>query len=422
MLPERLSRLVTGLVDGQLSVTEEKQARELLRRSGEARELFQQLKADAEQLAALPRLQLPAEFSEQVQASLPRRTIKVVERSQPSARRLSLRAAAIYAAAASLFLALGIAYVQRPGPSIEPAQANLTPDSGSPDAPGGKPAFVAEQLAPPRPEPAPSVLVSGSSGTGAPRAEVLVKTPRPESEVLGAPVPNTKPFRVYDPKAPLILTMREIDQPNGQGRLSEELAQAKAWRLDVNCQESEVATVRLKRSLQEQGIQLLVDPDASDRQRLRFAKTAYTILIENVTPAECLGILTGLRKVDRDEQARSRTGNQFVDMKLIRQSPEDGRRLEDLFGIKIGFREATKSVSPEVNSRDAAVMAAARAAAIWRGLNPEGQGTLRHAMLVADVVGRVRKPNNESQLFMNSRKSPNPDLLQLMLVLTPRKG
>jgi hypothetical protein len=275
----------------------------------------------------------------------------------------------------------------------------------------------------PHPESAP-LLTSPSvlPGNAGPRSEVLVNMPRPESDVLTAPVSNREPFKVFDPKVPLILAMREIDQPKGQGRLAEELAQAKLWRLDLNCQESEVATTRLKRALNQQSINLLVDPDASARQQLRFARTSYTVLIENVSQAECLGILGGLRKVDREEQTRSRSSNQFTDMKLTRLSPADGRHLDELFGFKSASREATKSVPAEVNSRDAGVMAAARAAAIWRDPNAEGQGSTRHAFLVADVAGRVRKPSNENQIYLNSRQPQRPDLIQLMIVLTPRKG
>jgi hypothetical protein len=423
MLPDRLSRLLTGFVDGQLSASEEKQALDLLRRSWEARELLNRLQADAQLLAAFPRAQLPPEFREQLQASLPDRALNRPLAAKTVERKLYLRHSAFYAAAASLLLALGIAYLQRPRPTIESSPSPSAPAGGASVGGENIRSIVAELLPAPRPDTRPPATVDPLlPGTATPRPEVLVNMPRLEPDVLTAPLPNTAPFRVYDPKIPLILTMQEMDQPKGQGRITGELAQAKNWRLDLKCQESEVATVRLKRALQGVGIQLLIDPDAADRQRLRFAKTAYTTLLENITQAECVGILTELRTVDRNEQTRTRGNNQFIDLKLIRQSPEDGRHLEDLFGFKVGLRQAVKSVPAEVNSRDVAVMTAARAAAIWRGQNPEGQGAPRHALLVADIVGRVRKPSNENQLFLNSRQPPKPELWQLMIVLTPRKG
>jgi hypothetical protein len=201
---------------------------------------------------------------------------------------------------------------------------------------------------------------------------------------------------------------------------------APSWRLDFNCQESEVATSRLKRALQDQGIRLLIDPVAADRQKLRFSRTAYPVLIENVSPQECLALLGGLRQVDQDEQKRLRSSNQFIDVKFGRMSPEDSHRLETLFGIKElkpVMTPTAKVVPTEVNSREAGLLAMARAIAIWRGQIPaQGQGSARNAFLVADWPTRVRKPSNENQLFLNTRQPPKPGTLQIMIVLAPRKG
>lgn len=421
MLPDRLSRLLTGFVDGQLSGSEQKQALELLSRSPEARELLQRLQADAQMLAALPRAQLPTEFNEQLLISLPERSLKIAEFSKTPERRFTFRHAGVFAAAATLLIALGIAFVQKSRPAVDGGSSIAS--QGSTDNNDNPPTLIAELLPSPRPESTqPLTSTPVAPGTVVVRPEVLANMPRPEANVSTAPVANTEPLYIPDPKVPLILAMREIDQPKGQGRLAEELARANLWRLDLNCQESEVATTRLKHALRDQGIHLLIDPDAADRQRLHFARTSYAVLVENVSQAECLGLVKGLRKVDREEQARSRSNNQFTEVKLARWSSEDGRHLEDLFGFKAAMRDATKSVPAEVNSRDAGVMAAARAAAIWREQNPEVQGTARHAFLVADIVGRARKPSNENQLYLNSRQPPRPDRLQLMIVLTPRKG
>lgn len=423
MLPDRLSRLITGLVDGQLSAAEQKQALGLVRRSADARELLKRLQQDAQLVAALPRAQLPAEFNEHLLASLPKRALKAAEfSSKKHDRRFNLQHAGVYAAAATLLLALGIAYVQQSKPARETGDVAVTPGE-PPVGTASTRTNVAELLPSPRPDAViPVNLTPLPPGTATPGSELLANMPRPEPDVLGAPLANNEPLRIPDPKVPLILAMSQIDQPRGRGRIAEELARGSVWRLDLNCQESEVATTRLKRALQEQGIHLLVDPDAADRQKLHFARTTYAVLVENVSQAECLGMLGGLRKVDRDEQARSRRGNQFLDLKLASLSTEDAGHFEQLFGFKAVIRDVTKSVPAEVNSRDAGVMAAARAAAVWRGQNPEGQGAARIAFLVADIVGRVRKPSNENQLFLNSRQPQRPDSLQLMIVLTPRKG
>ena len=111
MLPDRLSRLLTGFVDGQLSSQEQKQVAELLRRSAEARTLLHQLQADARLLGTMPRVQLPPEFAEQLQQRLPKRLLKIADRPTRPDRRLTWRQTSIFAAAATLLLAVGIAFL-----------------------------------------------------------------------------------------------------------------------------------------------------------------------------------------------------------------------------------------------------------------------------------------------------------------------
>jgi hypothetical protein len=430
MLPDRLSRLLTGFVDGQLSALEQKQALELLRRSAEARALLHHLQEDARLLGAMPHAQLSPEFSEQLQASLPQRLPRVAQFPKKPERRFSWRYAGVCAAAATLLLALGIAYLQK---ANRPVEINPGNTDGSDFAQGNgeiKPTNVAEVL----PSPQSKSTLAQTPVPAAPpsRPEVLTVMPKAQAaaeaaNIVTGPVSTNKPLRVVDPKVPLLLAMREIDQDQDKHRreIVEELALAPSWRLEFTCQESEIATSRLKRALQAQGIRLLIDPEASDRQKLRLKKTVYAVLVENVSPQECLAIVMGLRQVDREEQKRARSNNQFIDVKLSRIAPEDENRLETLFGIKALKPEMTpaKVVPAEVNSRDLAVLTLARALAIWRGQKPpEGQGSKRNAFLVADSTNQVRKASYENQLFLNSRQPPRPDLLQLLIVLAPRKG
>ena len=220
--------------------------------------------------------------------------------------------------------------------------------------------------------------------------------------------------------------MRDIDKDNNRQEITEELALAKSWRLDFNCLESELATNRLKRALQEQGIRLLIDPDAGDRQRLRLPRTPYAVLVENVSPQECLAMLSGLRQVDKEEQTRARGSNQFIDVKFGRTTDADSSHIEILFGIKDlkpTVLPLTKLTALEYNSRERLLTPQEQAMAIWRGQLPKpGQGLPRNAFLVADSINRVRKASNESQLFLNTRQPPRPGTLRIVIYLVPRKG
>ncbi len=312
MLPERLSRLLTGLVDGQLSAQEQALALELVRRSSEARTLLQELQEDARLLGSLPRNQLPVDFAEQIQAKLPKRTLKVADFSTKSERRYPWRYVGVVAAAATLLLAVSIAFWQKTKQPIEV-------DPSVPDSPvfvegasEPKSTLVADTLTPAPPArgitKAPAIAMPGT--VNGPRAEVLKMMPQLEppnnlnnpNKIMTAPVTLTKPLRKIETE-PLLLAMREIDQEKRRKEIAEELTFAQSWRVDFTCLESEVATNRLKRALQRQGIRLLIDPDASDLQRLRF-KTPYAILVENISQHECLAMLAALRQVDLQEQKR----------------------------------------------------------------------------------------------------------------------
>ena len=422
MLADHHSRLLTGLVDGQLSPQEHQQAQELLRRSAEARKLLQDLQTDARLISSMPRVHLPDEFTRQVQEALPKRTLRIERPAEKPARRFSWRSAGVLAAAASLLLAVAVALSQRNNGPAQP----LLPEPELPD-------IVRNDVE--NPEQAPPV-----KSPSLPDTKQLVSTPRPgvAAEALGmpkpegdsihtAPVANAARLRDINLEVPLLLAMRELEKETRRQEVLEELALADAWRFDLHCQESEVATNRLKRSLQGQGIQLLVEPDALDRQRLRLPRTTYAALVENVTPKECLTLLNALREVDRQEFARSRSSNQFIDVKIGRMSSADSNRLESLFGI-VPIREVdkaplTRHVNPAVISRDPDVMIVARTRATWQEQKrPEGQGGERHAFLVADSATRVRRPSNEGQIFLNGRQPPKQGLLQILIILNPRKG
>ena len=100
-----------------------------MRRSSEARTLLQELQEDARLLGSLPRNQLPVEFAEQVQAKLPKRTLKVAAFSTKSERRYPWRYIGAVAAAATLLLAVSIAFWQKTKQPIEV-------DPSVPDSPG----------------------------------------------------------------------------------------------------------------------------------------------------------------------------------------------------------------------------------------------------------------------------------------------
>jgi hypothetical protein len=424
MLSDRQYRLLTGLVDGQLPPAQHQQAQELLRQLPAARALLEKLQADSDLLAALPHAQLAEGFTAQLQAALPPRTLQLARPPATPARRFSWRAAGVYAAAASLLLALGIAYMEKGG---RPAGV-VAPGPGGLVGPGSDIVATPPEQGELLPFPGPDTkLVTSIPPPAATRPEAPRSKPSPNLDSFHtAPVANIPRLRANEHRVPIMLAMRELEQEKHQKEISDELTLAPSWRFDLHCVESEIATNRLKKAFQQVGIRLLIEPDAGDRQHLRLPNTTYAVLAENLSPAECLAVLSGLRQVDRQELARSRSRNQFVDLKLAQLSKADAGRLPFLFGIASLAPEVSpgrREISTDLKSRDRDVLARARALAIWSGQLPDaGQGAVRTAFLVADAKTANHKSSTESQQFLNARQQPKPGLLQCLIVLTPRKG
>src|SRR5260370_37052381 len=81
MLPDRITRLLTAYIDGELDAQQHKVVLRLLRRSSEARELVKQLQSDTEQVRSLPCQPLSPEFSQQVLQALASHKAEAVRRS-----------------------------------------------------------------------------------------------------------------------------------------------------------------------------------------------------------------------------------------------------------------------------------------------------------------------------------------------------
>jgi hypothetical protein len=422
MLSDRQYRLLTGLVDGQLPPAQRQQAQELLKQLPAARALLEKLQADSDLLAALPRAQLPEDFTAQLQAALPPRTLRLARPPETPARRFSWHAAGICAAAASLLLALGIAYSQKGG---RPAGAGVAEPDGL-AGPGSEVVVTPPEQGKLLPSPGnDKKLITSTPPPAATRPEAPRSKPGPNLDSINtAEVANIPRLRANEHRVPIMLAMRELEQEKHQKEIRDELTLAPSWRFDLHCVESEIATNRLKKAFQQVGIRLLIEPDAGDRQHLRLPNTTYAVLAENLSPAECLAVLSGLRQDDRQELARSRSRNQFVDLKLAQLSKADAARLPFLFGIASLAPEVSpgrREISTDLKSRDREALA--RALAIWGGQLPEaGQGAVRTAFLVADAKTANHKASTESQLFLNARQQQKPGLLQLLIVLTPRKG
>jgi hypothetical protein len=415
MLPERICRMLTAYVDGELSDGQRKTVLSLLRRSAKARDLLRRLQSDADCLRHLPRPILGRDVSAQV--------VKMLDARQawPSGRRLWASAPGRpawlgLAAAAAVLLAVGVGSflylsggkpeeaapslavaVPHPQPELQPG-SNHDPEpigDGEPEGAGSAEkttlpmALQEEQLGPPRAE----------KPISPPAPPTPKKDPPPPfgSEIEEAP---TK-LRSADLDVPLMRQVRELDQQKRRQELEDELHKGKPRRLDLMCQDSGVAMERLQTAFAKQGIVLKMDQDAENHLKLRL-KADYALVIDRIAPDEVLAIVLQLRGEDREAEKR-RGPVQFERFVFSAMNTEDHQSLIQLLGS-----DPTAPTKGQGGARPEAGKSVARAAE-------------RMALVVAYDRNHSRASSPEVKLFLENCKERRSEGMSMLLVLHKTK-
>jgi hypothetical protein len=228
-----------------------------------------------------------------------------------------------------------------------------------------------------------------------PRATTL--EPGPET-ALTLPVPNMEMFQPRDVQVslPLILKFRELET----ARLRDELHKDSGFRLEVPCRESTRAFERLQAAFKTHGLALLIDQVAQARLKQPRLKTNFVLYAEDLTPEELTGILEQVSTEDKKAEARHRGDGQFDALVLAHMNKDDRTELSQLLGV------------------DPAQVQAPRA-----GTSKPAVRTPEHlALALAYNPVRPRPGSNEVKRFLDSRKSPRPGTVQVLLVLRETKG
>src|SRR5262245_29676822 len=106
MLSDRVKRLLTAAVDGELDQVERRALQKVLQQSEDARQLYQQLKRDSGVLRGLPRQSLPPHFSCNVLQAIGASTHATPSSIGNSPKRFSLPLWANLTAAAAVMIAV----------------------------------------------------------------------------------------------------------------------------------------------------------------------------------------------------------------------------------------------------------------------------------------------------------------------------
>jgi hypothetical protein len=404
MLPDRVSRLLTAYVDGELETPQHNVVARWLRRSAEARELLHRLEQDAASLSSLPRQSLGQDFAEQL--------LKIIARRQAESARPSTRAISSYlpgwtglAAAAATLLAVGLgAYfhftanrprqseplavnIPKAGPSV-PAEETVRPQD---PAPAFAKSDARELLGPPAPQ-------SEANSARSPALPPTAKTPRPAGPrqmLLARPVENrVAPLIDADEPIQPIFDFRELSQQKAPQQLQRALQKTDSHWIDLRCSDPLAGIERLCDAFRAQGIHCIIDQDAQAALKLGMGSgTPFALYCEDLTAHEVVMVLQQLSK-------RNRQG--FDRLEVSDMPWENGRKLSYHLGIDSDQWNVPKTRAAKPGKMD--------------------QPTVGRAFVIAYTPGRPRPKSEEMKRFLDSRSERPSDAIRVFLVLRSTKG
>jgi hypothetical protein len=447
MLPDRYRELLTAYVDGELSARQRRHAEQLLRQSGEARELLQQLQEDARALRELPPVRPPADLSEAVLRG-------IAERRLTPGRRRATRPVAPYpewaglAAAAAVLLVLGAAsyfYFARafqrdtapPLADNRPATSQPAPEGTRPDdnavahrdAEGKAPPKDGGTKNPPQPAPPPSAVVKAPDKGGDPQPG-----PKPPAPPAVVPKPdavltdrNMEMFQLAEVKValPVALSVRDLEKDTARRKLFDELRKDSAFRLELPCRDGTRAFERLEAICKARRVGLHIDGAAQFRLKKAQWRTNYVVYLEGLTPDEWAGLLRQLNQHDA-KSARKPTERQFDGLVITRLTPRDHKELADLMGLD-PTRTSPKPTGPlgidlhkplsEQTAAQVAQALAGQGGGRPQPGKPKAKAPEHVALVMAYNPVRPRPGSPEVKRFLESRKPTRPGTIQVLLVL-----
>ncbi len=434
MLPDRLTELLTAYVDGELSARQGRSVLRLLKRSPEARQLLQELRADAVRLRDLPRARLDRQFPERIVQALGERPVRLPLRPAVEPRPAFPTWLGLAGAAAVLFLVATASYLyfaasSQPTAGSSPvAKSDDTPRAHHPAPdPGDR-----QQVVPPEAKqttPGPSVVVWAIERLGRWGREEVARLGRPggkrfDDDPIATPRREPSAFDVVNPRSLLLLNVRDLDQEKSGKQLQDELHRDRACRIELFCLENARGFARLQAAFQAHGIRLVVDRDAQTCLN-RKTKTSYVLYAEDLTADE---LTTILREVGReDKKAEARREAQFDRVIVNALSPADYEELSKLLNIDVKGLQTPPRMDPRRPISDRTAQDVIR---VLEGQGPPrpgpgqptAKGADRVALVLASHLVRPRSASREVQLFLDGRKERRPGTVQMVLVLHGSRG
>lgn len=395
MLPDKLSKLLTAYVDGELHFRHRKAVSRLLRKSSEARKLYRKIKGDSLVLRCLPRHTLQIDLSGTIIDQITKLDLRP---GRDLVRRPAARSAGVPAwmgaAAALLLVAVGVGsyfYFAPPEGSNNPPTVadKKTNDPG-------------EQPEPWLSHPVPDPANSDKLPAGGPDDIMGPEAPKSNPNSVFA-FPNLKlpQFRAAQTRVPLIFWLRDFEQATAGEQLKHELKKDAAARCDIFCTDTNRGVDRLQAAAKLQGIQVKIDPTAQDRIQRRL-KTTFALYVENMTADDLAKLLRQLAGDDKKH-------GQFLQVVV---APTTAEELAKVFGgPKKDF--APPSQRPVEQGTAGEILHALPTT----GVKPSGSRAPERTLVVVPYNPPQATPCKEIKTLLDGYREQRPATMQLLLVL-----
>jgi transposase InsO family protein len=445
MLLDRYRQLLTAYVDGELSSRQRRHVVRLLHRSAEARQLLQQLKADARALRLLPPPPLPADLTGSVLRLIAERNLLPLQNRTVKAAPATvwMGSLASWAAAAAVLLTLGVASYFYFVASLdqtaktEIAQKQLEPLVWTPHPEEPKSSIV-----PREDEARTEARRTLAAKNNPPSAIQTPKIVRQRGDISRTnpgdkpPVPPKEETALTDrletfhfdrvpDLLPVIVKLNDLDRLSARKKLVAELSKDSAYRLELPCPNGIKAFDRVQKAAGTLQIGLIIDKPAQERIKLKW-KISYLLYLENVTPEELAEFVRQIDVEDRKSAAGKPAEAQFDRLVLTRMNAAHRKELTTLLGVDpiTNGPTATGSLTdPHSSLSDATARPVGQSLAGQGGTpRPESgksaaQPPEHLALVLASNPVRPSPNSDEIKHFLESRKPVRDGALRVLLVL-----
>jgi len=353
MVPDAIKKLLTAAVDGELSLSQQKRLNAILQDSDEARELYEHLLADSKRVASIPAHRLPVDFAHNVLQSIQDMGLKPrpVQPQTPFWSNLPVWAS--FASAAAVLLAISVGsylyFASAEAYKQHHELAERTKHRPIPNELKNDPITVIVKKNDPEPIVAPRELPNAIVQN---QPQPIERLPLPsvyDPDRLTSPVQEPLVPRVVEqPRLPLLIDLKTIDQASKRQKLDRELKHNEPIRIELFCNDGNRALERIQHAMKASH-RFMIDGIAEERIKKKFP-TQFAIYSETMTGVELTELLVSLgaedRKADSVFDKGVLTAFQSADVTELAQML--GVPSKELFKVKVnGAQRPFTETTPE---------------------------------------------------------------------------